>query len=73
MECTEGARNFEKSSNMTRFWQKNEEKPCSTCLKHIFRLIMGLKIPIRVHDPARHVLDFQRCDTIAIVNTIVGI
>ena len=28
-----------KSSNMTRIWQKNEEVPCSTCLKPIFCLI----------------------------------
>ena len=27
--------NFEKSSNMAKIWQKNEEKPCSTCLKPI--------------------------------------
>ena len=32
---------FEKSSNMGKIWQKNEEKPSSTCLKLIFRLISG--------------------------------
>ena len=29
------------SNNMTKNLAKNEEKPCSTCLKHIFWLILG--------------------------------
>ena len=32
---------FKNSSNMAKIWQKNEEKPCSTCLLVIFRLIPG--------------------------------
>ena len=35
---------FEKSSNMHKKLAKNEEKPCSTCLDLIFRLIPGTRI-----------------------------
>ena len=35
--------NFEKSSNMAK---KIKEKPCLTCLKLIFHLIPGTRIPV---------------------------
>ena len=28
---------------LQKLWQKNEEKPCSSCLKFIFRLILGTR------------------------------
>ena len=37
--------NFEKSSNMPKIRQRNEEKPCSTGLKPIFRFIPDVLDP----------------------------
>ena len=44
------AKHFEKSSNMPKIWPKNEEKPCTTCLKsispwHFQTLKPGFRVP----------------------------
>ena len=45
---------FEKPSTMAKIWQKIEQKPCSTCLQSIFRLIPGTR-------PATIMGDYTKC------------
>ena len=46
---------IEKSSKMTKNWQKNEDKPCSTCVQPISRIDFWSQKPDFIQDPVHYI------------------